>query len=224
MRTDTADASAQMWTLVISRASDTHAIASIDSSRITRDHDWHVQSLPAGRYTSVLRYYEWTTAPQLPALEIDDDRQVPERRMLPIENDYLQTIRNKTGVFYICLHYYMIEMLRLRRYLPESLVRREYLPVGNPETAFSYGYLPRGQCLAITSSMGIPDSHRLYLTIYNRSSFPVYWGEVRSLPHFTPPADATGSYLLRLHPVRPQQSPPVWPEHLQVGLQGAWDT
>jgi hypothetical protein len=224
MRTDTAHAATQMWTLVISRASDTHAVASIDSSRISRDHQWHVQSLPSGRYTGALRYYESATGPQLPALEIDDGRQIPERRVLPIENDYLHTIRNKNGVFYTCLHYYMLEMLRLRRHLPEALVRREYLPVGNPETAFCYGYLPRGQRLAITSSIGIPEGHHLYLTIYNRSSFPVHWGEVQSLPHYTPPADATGSYLLRLHAMHAHQSLPVWPEHLQVGLRGTSET
>ena len=220
MRTDTAHASAQMWTLVISRASDTHAVAAIDSSRITRDHEWHVQSLPSGRYAGVLRYYESATDPQLPALEIDGGRQIPERRVPPMENDYLHTIRNKNGVFYTCLHYYVLEMLRLRRYLPESFVRREYLPVGNPETAFSYGYLPRGQGLAITSHLGIPEGHRVYLTIYNRSSFPVHWCEVQSLPYYAQPAGAPGSYLLRLHSTRPGSALPLWPEHLHVGLRG----
>jgi len=219
MRTDTAHAAAQMWTLVISRASDTHAVAAIDSSRISRDHEWHIQPLPPGRYTGVLRYYKWTTDPHLPTLEIDNGRQIPERAVPPTENDYLQTIRHKNGVFYTCLHYYVLEMLRLRRYLPEALLRREYLPVGNPETAFCYGYLPQGQCLAITSHLGIPQGHRLYLTVYNRSSFPVHWGEVQSLPHYTPAAAATGSYLLRLHATRPQEDVPLWPEHLQVGLR-----
>jgi hypothetical protein len=219
MRTDTAHASAQMWTLVISRASDTHAFASIDSSQITQDNEWHAQTLPPGRYSGVLRYYDWATDPHLPALEIDGGRPIPERSVPPTENDYLGLIRNKDGLFYAWLHYYVLEMLRLRQYLPASFVRREYLPVGNPETAFSYGYLPRGQCLAITSSLGIPEGHRLYLTIYNRSSFPVLWCEVPSLPYDTQPAEAAGSYLLRLHAIRPRLGLPVWPEHLQVGLR-----
>ncbi len=219
MRTDTAHASAQMWTLVIYRASDTHAVASIDSNRITRDHEWHVQSIPPGRYTGILRYYDWVPDPQLPALEIDSSGRIPERRVPSTENDYLGLVRDKNGIFYACLHYYILELLRLRQYLPESFVRRQYLPVGNPETSFCYGYLPRGQCLAITSHLGIPEGHRLYLTIYNRSSFPVQWGEVQSLPHYTPPAEAIGSYLLRLHAMRPQPALPLWPEHIQVGLR-----
>jgi len=219
VRITTAQASAHMWTLVISRALSSHAVASIDSGRIVPDQEWHVQSLPPGRYNGVLRYYGWTPAPRLPALEIDGGRQVPERQVAPTDNDYLESIRGKQGIFYACLHYYVLEMLRLRRYLPEALLRREYLPVGNPETAFCYGYLPQGQCLAITSHLGIPQGHRLYLTVYNRSSFPVHWGEVQSLPHYTPAAAATGSYLLRLHATRPQEDVPLWPEHLQVGLR-----
>jgi Family of unknown function (DUF6208) len=219
MRTDTAHASAQMWTLVISRASDSHAVAAIDSHQIAQDHAWHAQTLPPGRYSGVLRYYDWATDPHLPALEIDADRLIAERPVPPTENDYLSLIRNKDGLFYACLHYYVLERLRLQRYLPASFVRREYLPVGNPETAFSYGYLPRGQRLAITSSLGIPEGHRLYLTIYNRSSFPVLWCEVPSLPYDTQPAEATGSYLLRLHGTHPRLAPPVWPQHLQVSLR-----
>jgi hypothetical protein len=103
--------------------------------------------------------------------------------------------------------------------VPQSFVRREYLPVGNPKTAFLYGYLRRGQCVEITSSHSIPEGHRLYLTIYNGSSFPVIWSEVRSLPYRTRPAEATGSYLLRLHGIRSPQTPPLWPKQLQAGAQ-----
>jgi uncharacterized protein DUF6208 len=224
MRTDTAHAAAQMWTLVISRASDTHAVATIDSSRISRDHEWHIQPLPPGRYTGALRYYELTADPHLPALEIDNGRQIPERAVSPTESDYLQTIRHKDSVFYTCLHYYVLEMLRLRRYLPDSFVRREYLPVGNPETAFSFGYLPRGQRLSISSNLGIPEGHRLYLTLYNGASFPVHWCEVQALPYDAPPAEASGSYLLRLHSTLPRPTPPMWPEHLHVNLHKPSET
>ena len=218
LRAETAHASAQMWTLVISRASDSHAVASIDSNRINRDHEWHVQQLPPGRYTGILRYYEWTPDPHLPAIEIDSNHRIPQRRAPSTEHDYLSLLRDKDGLFYACLHYYVLEMLRLRRYLPESFVRQQYLPVGNPETAFCYGYLPPRRCRAITSHLDIPEGHRSYCTIYNRSSFPVRWAEVKSLPHHTPPAEATGSYLLRLHAMHPQQSRPLWPDHLQVSF------
>jgi Family of unknown function (DUF6208) len=219
MQTDTAHRSARMWTLVISRASDTHTVAAIDSNSASRDDAWHEQILPPGRYSVALRYYELAVAPRLPALEIDGGRRIPERSVSPTENDYLGRLRNKDGVYYACLHYYMLTMLCLRRYLPESWVRREYLPVGNPKTAFLYGHLRRGQSIAITSSNGIPQGHRLYLTLYNRSSFPVLWCEVTSLPYRTPSAEAAGSYLLRLHPLCLPQRPPLWPDHLRVDVQ-----
>jgi hypothetical protein len=219
IRADTAHRSAQMWTLVIYRASDSDTVASIDSNSVAPDDVWREQTLPPGRYSGILRYYEWSTDPRLPEIEIDSSRRIPERSVPPNENDYLGRLRNKNGFFYACLHYYMLEILRLRRYLPESFVRREYLPVGNPETVFLYGDLRRGQCIEITSIHGIPEGHRLYLTIYNRSSFPVIWSEVRSLPYRTQHAEVPGSYLLRLHAMRSPQTPPLWPEHLQVGVR-----
>jgi hypothetical protein len=219
IRADMAHRSARMWTLVIYRASDSRTVAAIDSHSVVRDAVWHDQALPPGRYAGVLRYYDWSPEPGLPEIEIDRSRRILARAVPANENAYLDLLRNKHGFFYACLHYYVPEMLRLRRYLPESFVRREYLPVGNPETAFLYGYLQPGQGVEITSSHGIPEGQRLYLTIYNRASFPVFWSEVRSLPYRTPPAEATGSYLLRLHAMRAPQTPPSWPEQLQVRVQ-----
>jgi hypothetical protein len=219
IQVDTAHRSARMWTLVISRTSDPRVVASIISNSVARNDVWHEQTLPPGRYSATCRYSEWADDPRLPEIEIDSSRRILERSVPPNENDYLTGLLNKNGVFYTCLHYYELEMLRLRRYLPQSFVRREHLPVGNPETAFRYGYLRRGQYVEITSSHGIPQGHCLYLTFYNRSSFPAIWSEVRSLPYRTRPAEATCSYLLRLHAMRSLQTLPVWPEHLQVGPQ-----
>lgn len=215
IRVDTARRAAQMWTLVIYSTADSRTITAIDSSVVADSDVWYEHTIPPGRYTGILRYYEWSAMPMLPALEIDDQQRVPERAVSTHENDYLTRIRDKHGMFYAGLHYYMVEVLRLRYYLPEAFIRREYLPVGNPETAFYHGYLQRGQCVEITSSQGIPNGYRLYLTIYNRSSFPVFWSTVESLPYRTSPAENTGSYLLRLH-AQGAIASPIWPAHLLV--------
>jgi hypothetical protein len=216
IRAETAYRSARMWTLVIYREPDSRTVASINSNSTARNDVWNEQALPPGRYSAILRYYEWSGDPRLPEIELDGSHRVHERAVPANENDYLNRLTDKNGAFYTCLHYYMVEMLRLRRFLPETFLQREYLPVGNPETAFRYGYLHRGQCIEITSSHDIPEGHRLYLTIYNRSSFPVAWREVGSLPYRTEPADAIGSYLLRLHGMQAPQATPSWPPHLQV--------
>jgi Family of unknown function (DUF6208) len=220
IRVDTAHRSARMWTLIIYRGLDPRAVAAIVSdSEALGDDGWHEQTLPPGRYSATLRYYEWSDDPRLPEIEIDGSHRILERSVPPNENDYLSGLLDKQGFFYTCLHYYVLEMLRLRRHVPQWFVRREYLPVGNPETAFLFGYLRRGQCVEITSSHGIPKGHRLYLTLYNRSSFPVVWSDVQSLPYRTPPAEATGSYLLRLHAMCSPQTPPLWPNYLRVDVQ-----
>jgi hypothetical protein len=220
IRADTAHRSARMWTLIIYRGLDPRAVASIISNSEALDDDgWHEQTLPAGKYSATLRYYEWSNDPRLPEIEIDGSHRILERSVPPTENDYLSGLLDKKGFFYTCLHYYVLEMLCLRRHVPQTFVRREYLPVGNPKTAFLYGYLRRGQCVEITSNHSIPEGQRLYLTIYNGSSFPVIWSEVRSLPYRTRPAEATGSYLLRLQGIRSPQTPPLWPEDLQAGAR-----
>ena len=167
----------------------------------------------------MLRYYEWSATPQLPEFPIDNKQRIPERTVSPDENNYLNSLRNKEGILYGCLHYYVLEMLGLRQHLPASFVRREYLPVGNPETIFDDGDLPRGQCIAIASSRGIPEGQRLYLTIYNRSIFSVFWSEVRSLPDRTLPVADTGSYLWRLHAMHFRETLQVWRTHLHVVVQ-----
>jgi Family of unknown function (DUF6208) len=219
VKVDTGHQSAQTWTLIINRATDLRPSAVIDASDVPQDDVWFEQSLPSGRYVAVLRYYEWSATPRLPEMLIDNKHLIPERAVSPDENDYLHGLRNKDGIVYVCLHYYVLELLRLRQYLPASFVRREYLPVGNPETIFNYGDLRRGQCIEITSDRGIPEGQRLYLATYNRSSFPVFWTEVSSLPYRTSPVGDTGSYLCRLHAMQARETPPAWPTHLHVGVQ-----
>jgi hypothetical protein len=219
LKVETMRRSARAWTLVISRAPHLRPVAVINARHVGADAVWYEQRLPPGRYVLVLRYYDWSAVPELPEITIDDQQQIPQRAVPASENAYLGRLRNKQGVFYACLHYYVLEMLRLRSHLPAALVRREYLPVGNPETAFCYGDLQAGQCIEITSQRGIPKGHRLYLTVYNRCSFPVSWCEVRSLPYRTSPAEGRGSYLWRLHAMDTWEGTPVWPEHLTVALR-----
>lgn len=216
LRVDTMNRSAGMWTLVFYSAPDSRTVAAIDSRHVSSDAVWFKQTLSPGRYSGIMRYYEWSAEPKLPAIEIDGALRTFERSVPTNENDYLGRLRNKSGAFYTILHFYMLEMLRLHRYLPASFVRREYLPVGNPETAFRYGYLQRGQGVEITSSKTTPDGHHLYLVLYNESSFPVSWSTVQSLPHRTQPAQSSGSYLIRLHTSEATLTPPTWPEHLHV--------
>jgi len=219
LRVDTMNRSAGMWTLVLYSAPASRTVVAIDSRHISSDAVWFKQILPPGRYAGIMRYYEWSAAPKLPAIEIDGTLRIFERPVPTNENSYLGRLRNKTGAFYTALHYYTLEMLRLRHYLPESFVQRQYLPVGNPETAFRYGHVQRGQSVEITSSQEIPDGYHLYLTIYNHSSFPISWSAVQSLPYRTLPIEVTGSYLIRLHATGQVQMPPSWPSHLEVLAQ-----
>jgi hypothetical protein len=68
IKVDTARQSAQTWTLIINRAADLHPSMVIDASDVPQDEVWYEQSLASGRYLAVLRYYEWSATPRLPAI------------------------------------------------------------------------------------------------------------------------------------------------------------
>ena len=83
IRVDTAHRSAQMWTLIIYRGMDPRAVAAIISDGEAQGDDgWHEQTLPPGRYSATLRYYEWFNDPRLPEVEIDGSHWTLNARFL----------------------------------------------------------------------------------------------------------------------------------------------
>jgi hypothetical protein len=81
-----------------------------------------------------------------------------------------------------------------------SFAEREYLPAGNPQTSFRYGFLQAATSLLIELDAGLLGTHDVYFTAYNRASFPVRWYPLTESKHTTPAIPAAGSYLIRVHP------------------------
>jgi hypothetical protein len=197
---DSANYSARSWIAVIYSFPDYQTITSLESNKLKSQEKWVSLKLKPGKYSIGLRYYHWLDQVNLPAVQVDGTEFV---NRLPIPSDindfYYDLIKRKNG-FYLALHYYIFTILRLRKWLPESFVRNEYLPVGAPDTEFLYGYLMRGQSLQIEIHSVIATNYDFYLTLYDRSSLPLFWSRIEDEKYTTQPIENNGFYLIRIRP------------------------
>jgi len=202
-----ADASSGSWTVVIYRYPGLKTVACLASSGAAADGEWEAQSLPPGRYSLGLRYYDVAGPVVFPTVRVDGQEALPARSAPPDPNGFYQDLHRRANWFYTALHYYVYPMLQWEARLPAAFVRSEYVPVGDPGNLFYYGPLSAGQALECLLPEGVLDHYRVYYTQYNRSSLPVSWSEIRVGFHRTPPASAAGFYLLRLRARGPAAAP-----------------
>jgi Family of unknown function (DUF6208) len=199
VHTATAEKSAQSWTLVVHAEPQHCIVASIGSITTSSDEPWQAVQLDPGMYRLALRYYHWSDAVELPAIEVDGKPIVPAVTIAANANDFYRTLSQHSSVFYLCLHTYVCTLLRYRRWFPRAFVEREYLPAGNPQTTFYYGFLEAGMKLSFELDPGLLGTHDVYFTAYNRASFPTLWYQLLETRHSTAPSLVRGSYLIRVH-------------------------
>lgn len=174
----------------------------ISSLAISKGKPWQKIDLPAGQYRIILRYYECQDQVGFPPIKIDGIDRIAYRSM---DNEgeqykaYLRKIQNHRGFFYYCLHYYIFNLLRWRKWLPESFVKREYLPVGNPETSFYYGSLRKGDIIQVNFDSDLLNDINVYITFYNLCSFPVFWENINNAGYHSRRVPCDGCYLIRVN-------------------------
>ncbi len=183
-----------------------------DRGKQEGEQNWVKISLPPGRYTLGVRYYDCAEAIAYPPVQFDDQPPLPPHSADPKTNLFYQQLKDYPHRgFYLCLHYYTYVMLKYRDRLPEAWVRQEYLPVGAPDTTFFYGGINRKQTLHIELAPTLLDQFDFYFNLYDWASFPSAWTQLseRTTTYF---AEANGSFLFR---VRPRRGTPVgvWPEY-----------
>jgi len=194
----TSFASASSWSIVIYANPGYQTVTSIESFNIPEGTQWHELPLKPGKYSINLRYYGLLNTPLTPAVKADGEQVVTHKPVTPNNNDFYSELSRRDNWFYAALHYYVFHMLRFRRWLPTALVRREYLPVGDPGTIFRYGLIRKGEWLRFSSTDELIDNYDLYLTTYNRSSFPISSEVIRDTTHPTAASTEDGYYLLRI--------------------------
>ena len=197
---ETANKSSRSWIAVVYSFPGYKTVTSIESEKITSENSWHTIKLPAGKYSLGVRYYNRTDTINYPAIEVDDSPFVEPYNVPADINSYYHNLIEAKNWFYSSLHYYIYTILKLRNYLPESFVRREYLPVGAPATHFAYNYLDAQQSLEIATEPEIVEQFDIYFTLYDRSSLPLTWCVITEAKYVLPPQKTTGYFLLRIRP------------------------
>lgn len=190
--------SARSWSIVIYRFPRSITIASIGSTGPALAEPWQNIPLPPGSYALGVRYYHPGDPIELPAVRVDGVEQVPPVTVAAPLSVY-DTVRDRRGLFYRFIHHYIFHVLEYRDWLPAKFVRREFLPVGNPQTHFRYGAVRKGQSISLRLSPALLSAYDVFFTLYNRCSFPVDWYAVSTEQHDTRRVAADGFYLVRIH-------------------------
>ena len=194
-----AQRSARVWTLVICSFPGYRAVTTI-GSRNTPFGGPNVElPLAPGRYWFALRYYHWADLMELPPLTVDGAELIHATPVSFGVDDFYRSLSGRNDLLYRCLHDYVYVLLRYRRYLPAAFVAREFVPLGNPETRFEFGAMRTGERLSIQADPSVLLSYDVYVTIYNRASFPVEWFPVTGPEFTTAAAAAKCVYLVRIH-------------------------
>lgn len=193
-----ASASAASWSIVIYANPGYATVASIESFSVTAGEPWRDVELRPGLYSINARYYGLAEGARAPAVRVDGEDVLAASPVAAGSNDFYEDLRQRDSGFYRALHYYVFPMLRFRRFLPETFVRREFLPVGDPGTIFRYGAMRRGESLEIDAAPELLASCDVYLTTYTRSSFPVTSETIGDARQITEAAAADGFYLFRI--------------------------
>jgi hypothetical protein len=203
-----ANNSAQSWIAVVYSFPNYQTITSLESNQINSALQWQSIQLQPGKYSLGLRYYNWSNNINLPAIKRDDRELVNATQISNQNNNFYDNLINYKNWFYLSIHYYVFTILKLRKWLPESFVRKEYLPVGAPATEFFYNYLTKTQTLQLEFSSFLIQDFDIYFTLYDRSSLPLSYCRIQTEKYSLPATGLNGYYLLRIRPktiTSPQQ-------------------
>jgi len=196
--------SAQSWTIGVYSFPSAKAITHIASDSSNFQEQWHHLKLNPGKYTLGIRYYRWSDQVDLPAINVDGDQIINTQSINNDDiNDYLKNLTARDNIFYRCLNYYIFTLLICQKWISQKWVQQEYLPVGDTNNEFFYGVIYQGCSLNFQINPLLLNNYDIYLTIYNRSSLPVIWYQIKKEKHTTPVVEKDGFYLIRL---RSQQS------------------
>ncbi|MBN2531237.1 MAG: hypothetical protein JXB88_00020 [Spirochaetales bacterium] len=195
------------WTIVIYDKSN-KTIGHMSSSDTNGNDDWIKKCLECGEYSLTLRYYNPGPRAGFPEVRVDNAELISSRAIgdeREIYDGFLNSIRNKNGLFFRLLHYYMFFLLEWKN-VSADLIRKEFLPVGNPATQYYYGIIHKNEIMEINSELELLKDAYIYLTLYNTSSFPISWDMVETSCYKSNVMTVNGYYLIRIVNCSPERS------------------
>jgi hypothetical protein len=175
--------------------------------------------LAPGAYTLSLRYYADGSDIEVPTVVVDGSVRVVGGKIAGEAVRYtrhLETIRNRGGLYFRLLHYYIFYYLSRQDRSPAWL-RQQFLPLGSPDTKWHYGHLAVGEKLNIHSNEAHQREYNTYVCFYNWASFPVEWQTIRTLEWRSDPFNQAVGYTIRR--IRKVNSEPSSSRTCEVGFE-----
>ncbi|MBE9049172.1 hypothetical protein IQ243_01890 [Nostocales cyanobacterium LEGE 11386] len=193
-----AEESAQEWTIVVYKFPDYETIVRIGTGENKIQNQWEAAQVEPGIYMLGLRYYNWQEKVELPAIKVDEFEIVKSKSIPANINNFYYDLKNQNNLFYLLLQYYIFIILQFKNLLPESFLKKEFLPVGDPAINYFYGHIKKGQSIHVELDSLIFNSYEVYLTMYNRASFPEFFYQIKEEKHITKTSEFDGFYLFRI--------------------------
>jgi hypothetical protein len=190
--------SAKSWIAIFYSFPGYKTITWVESNQVDSSQDYHNLSLPPGKYTIGLRYYNYYDNLVLPAIKVDG-QELTSSQPIPSNSNqfYERLIERKNGLF-LAIHYYVYTILRWQKFLPPSFVQNEFLPVGATDTKFFYDYLDQNEYIALETDESTLNKYDIYVTLYDRCSLPVSSFQVTNIQHNSIALNNKGYYLIRV--------------------------
>ncbi len=195
---EAAEKSAKSWTIVVYKFPDYATVVRLGYGDSAFDNQWKSVELPPGKYLLGLRYYNWSEQVEFPAVKADGVEIIQSKTIPSDINNFYYELREQENWFYFCLHYYLFPMFRLRKWLPESFVKKEFLPVGDPALFYYYGLLRKQESLKVSFNPVLFNNYEVYITLYDRASFATSFYQIQETNHVTKPLEHDGFYLFRI--------------------------
>lgn len=193
-----ANDSCQSWIAIFYDFPKYKTITTIESNQVNSEEDWQSINLAKGKYTIGLRYYNYYEKLVLPAIKIDGETVTTATEIPNDSNNFYYNLIYRKNLYFLAIHYYIYTIFKYRKYLPESFVQNEFLPVGATDTKFYYDYLDSGEILTIEIDEFTLNNYDIYVTLYDRCSLPISWFQVSQLKAKTSSLTNKGYYLIRV--------------------------
>ncbi len=173
-------------------------ITIVESNQMNSEDDWYSLNLKKGKYSIGLRYYDYYDQLVLPAVKIDGEVLIQAKSIPSNSNNFYEHLINRKNFYFLAIHYYIYTIFKYRKYLPESFIKNEFLPVGATDTKFFYDYLDVGELVTINIDKFTLNNYDIYVTIYDRCSLPISWFKITKLLEKSTPLTNKGYYLIRV--------------------------
>ncbi|NET58870.1 MAG: hypothetical protein F6K47_22785 [Symploca sp. SIO2E6] len=197
-------ASAQSWSIGIYSFPSRKPVKYIASHEPQFQEQWQELKLEPGKYNLILRYYNWHDEVSLPAINVDSNQIINTESVNSSDINsyfnYLPKLTARDNIFYRGLNYYIFTILVCQKWLPKEWVRKQYLPVGDPNNEFVYGVIYKAYSLTLKLNPLLLTNYDVYLSTYNRSSLPITFCQIYTEKYTTSVMETDGFYLVRLRP------------------------